>query len=101
MAEGAVAHGENNYRMGRNDPGFIKDRINHLLEHALKYAAGDRAEDHLAAIRCNTGMLMWIEAHRESQGSAKTPYEQVRDQILADEPEFVQVGEYGNWVKKA
>lgn len=61
MAEGAAVHGENNYRQGKGDQGFFKDRVNHLLEHALKYAAGDRSEDHLAAIRCNTGMLMWLE----------------------------------------
>lgn len=61
MAAGADTHGENNYRKGKDDPSFIKDRINHLIEHALKYAAGDRSDDHLAAIRCNTGMLMWLE----------------------------------------
>lgn len=61
-AEGADAHGENNYRKGIDDPAFIKDRINHLIEHALKYADGDRSDDHLAAIRCNAGMLMWFES---------------------------------------
>lgn len=61
MAEGAAAHGENNYRLGAQDPQFVKDRINHLIEHALKYAAGDRSDDHLAAIRCNAGMLIWLE----------------------------------------
>ena len=65
MAEGAASHGENNYRKGKDDPAFITDRINHLIDHALRYAAGDNTEDHLAAIRCNTGILMWIEEHRE------------------------------------
>ena len=64
MAEGARVHGENNYQKGKNDPTFITDRINHLIEHALKYAAGDRSTDHLAAVRCNAGMLMWIESQR-------------------------------------
>lgn len=63
MAEGAAAHGENNYRQGANDPTFINDRVNHLIEHALLYAAGDRSTDHLAAVRCNAGMLMWLEQH--------------------------------------
>ena len=63
MAEGAAAHGENNYQKGAADRRFVLDRINHLIEHALKYAAGDRAEDHLAAIRCNAGMLIWLESH--------------------------------------
>lgn len=61
MAEGAAVHGENNYQKGKGDPVFFKDRVNHLLEHAIKYASGDRSEDHLAAIRCGTGMLMWLE----------------------------------------
>jgi hypothetical protein len=64
MAEGAKAHGENNYQQGVNDPAFIRDRINHLIAHALNYASGDRSDDHLAAIRCNAGMLMWIESQR-------------------------------------
>ena len=61
MAEGAATHGENNYQKGRGDQQFVKDRINHLIEHALLYAAGDRSTDHLAAVRCNAGMLMWLE----------------------------------------
>lgn len=65
MALGARAHGENNYRKGAGDPAFIRDRVNHLLAHAIKYANGDRADDHLAAIRCNAGMLIWLEAHAD------------------------------------
>ena len=62
MAEGAKAHGENNYRLGKGDPTFIRERQNHLIEHALLYAAGDRSTDHLAAVRCNAAMLMWLES---------------------------------------
>lgn len=61
MAEGAMVHGENNYRQGLGDDDFITDRINHLFHHILLYSAGDRSDDHLAAIRCNTGMLIWLE----------------------------------------
>ncbi len=68
MGHGADRHGENNYQKGKDDPAFIRDRINHLIAHALKYAAGDRADDHLAAIRCNAGMLIWIESHAKAQG---------------------------------
>lgn len=64
MAEGAAAHGENNYRIGVSDPAFIRDRINHLIEHALRYADGDRSDDHLAAVRCNAGMLIWLEENQ-------------------------------------
>ena len=61
MAEGAAAHGENNYRKGKDDPAFIRDRVNHMITHALAYAHGDRSTDHLAAVRCNAGMLIWLE----------------------------------------
>lgn len=62
MAEGAEAHGEKNYQKGKGDREFITDRVNHLIEHALRYASGDRSTDHLAAIRCNAGMLMELES---------------------------------------
>lgn len=64
MGEGAAAHGENNYRTGVHDQGFVTDRVNHLLRHALLYANGDRTDDHLAAIRANAGMLIWIEENQ-------------------------------------
>jgi hydrogenase/urease accessory protein HupE len=65
MAHGAMVHGENNYRQGVTDPVFIRDRINHMIEHAMKYAAGDTSDDHLAAVRCNAGMLCWLDAHKK------------------------------------
>ncbi len=58
MAEGAAAHGENNYQKGKGDPVYIRERTNHLIRHALLYAAGDTSTDHLSAIRCNAAMLM-------------------------------------------
>lgn len=61
MADGADTHGENNYRRGKDDPAFQKDRLNHLIHHAIQYANGDRSDDHLAAIRCGAGMLIWFE----------------------------------------
>lgn len=64
MAEGAEIHGENNYQKGTKDQGFITDRINHMVEHAQLYANGDRSTDHLAAVRCNAAMLIWIESQR-------------------------------------
>ena len=58
MAEGAAAHGELNYLKGRNDPVYIRERTNHMIEHALLFASGDTSTDHLSAIRCNAAMLM-------------------------------------------
>jgi hypothetical protein len=100
MAEGAKDHGENNYRTGVSDPGFIRDRINHLIEHALRYADGDRSDDHLAAIRCNAGMLAWIEAQALQPPVHFTDAE--IDTAFAtgdnDGIRFKQVGQ-GAWVK--
>jgi hypothetical protein len=62
MGEGARKHGDRNYQQGAADPAFRRDRINHLIEHALRYADGDRSEDHLAAVRCNAGMLIWLDS---------------------------------------
>jgi hypothetical protein len=61
MAEGAKSHGDRNYQKGASDPVFRLDRINHLLEHAHKFAEGDRSEDHLAAVMANAGMLIWFD----------------------------------------
>lgn len=64
MALGAASHGERNYRKGVDDPVFIRDRVNHLLGHALAYAAGDTSDDHLGAVLANAGMLADLEAMR-------------------------------------
>lgn len=61
MAEGAASHGERNYERGADDPAFVKDRENHLIEHAILYAAGDRSTDHLGAIIANACMLARLE----------------------------------------
>lgn len=63
MAEGAAKHGENNYQLGKGDEAYKKERLNHALEHLLRYASGDRTDDHLAAVRANCGMLIWLETH--------------------------------------
>ncbi len=57
MAQGAATHGARNYRKGMDDPAFIQDRINHLVGHVVKLAAGDDSDDHLAAAGANLNML--------------------------------------------
>src|SRR5688572_1216331 len=64
MAKGAGTHGPRNYQKGANDPVFRTDRINHLIEHALRYASGDRSDDHLGAVMANAGMLIWIDEQK-------------------------------------
>lgn len=61
MAVGAASHGERNYERGVRDPAFIMDRKNHLVMHALQYAAGDTSDDHLGAILANAGMCARLE----------------------------------------
>jgi hypothetical protein len=75
MAYGAAKHGENNYQRGVGDAAFHRDRVNHLIEHVLKYVAGDREKDHLAAVAANAAMLMWLDSHTVSgeQGHSINP----------------------------
>ena len=61
MAEGAASHGERNFERGAHDPAFLRDRANHLVEHALLYAQGDRSTDHIGAIIANACMLARLE----------------------------------------
>jgi hypothetical protein len=64
MAKGAVTHGERNYQKGARDPVFIRDRVNHMLEHAMRYAQGDRTDDHLGAVMANASMLLWADEQK-------------------------------------
>lgn len=72
MAEGAQSHGERNYEKGAHDPVFVKDRENHMVEHALAYAAGDRSTDHLGAVIANACMLIRLEQLRSTTKDART-----------------------------
>jgi hypothetical protein len=62
--EGAKVHGVNNWQRGEGDEVFITDRLNHLINHATRYANGDRSDDHLAAVRCNAAMLIWFDERK-------------------------------------
>ena len=68
MAEGAASHGDRNFERGAADPDFVRDRINHLIEHAILYSQGDRSTDHLGAVIANACMLARLEVLRDSQG---------------------------------
>lgn len=61
MGYGAAKHGERNFEQGKGDAVYRRDRINHLIEHALKYAEGDTHTDHLAAIAANCNILAWLD----------------------------------------
>jgi hypothetical protein len=68
MAEGAATHGERNYERGVADAAFVRDRMNHLIEHAILYSQGDQSTDHLGAVIANACMLARLEVLRGSQG---------------------------------
>jgi hypothetical protein len=64
MAEGAKDHGDCNYQRAAGDETFFQDRLNHAIGHLLKYADGDRSDDHFGAARANLGILIWLEERR-------------------------------------
>lgn len=66
FALGAKTHGDRNYEQGWNDGAFVRDRFNHMIEHALKAANGDRSEDHLGAVLCNAAMLIRLAAKADA-----------------------------------
>jgi hypothetical protein len=63
---GASRHGERNFEKGANDPAFVRDRFNHLIEHAMRAASGDTSEDHLGAVLCNAAILIRLRELREA-----------------------------------
>jgi hypothetical protein len=68
FALGAATHGDRNYEKGANDPVFVLDRFNHMVEHAIKAANGDQSEDHLGAVMCNAAMLIRLQARAQAEG---------------------------------
>jgi hypothetical protein len=79
MAKGVASHGERNYQKGARDPAFIRDRINHLIEHALKYASGDRSDDHLGAVMANASMLIWLEDASSQHETIRKSFDEARE----------------------
>ena len=74
MAEGASSHGPRNFEKGARDAEFVRDRTNHMVEHALLYAHGDRTTDHLGAVIANACMLARLEALREAATLKDAPF---------------------------
>ena len=88
LAFGAERHGENNYQKGANDPEYIRDRVNHLVGHALKLAAGHDDEDHLAAIMANCAMLAWFDQQKaKGYDDARLEREKCRCGKMVNRPE--------------
>ena len=63
---GAKHHTPNNYKQGAHDEKFVRDRINHMIEHAMHVAAGDDSEEQLGAVMCNAAMLLELKRLRNN-----------------------------------
>jgi len=59
-ALGAAKHGARNWERGQK----ASVVINHMLKHLMCYLAGNRDDDHLAAVAWGAFALMHFEAHR-------------------------------------
>lgn len=57
LERGAMKYGERNWEKGQPESRFADS----MIRHALQYLAGDRSEDHLAAVRWNAGAIMHFE----------------------------------------
>lgn len=53
---GALKHGDNGWRKGLDDPEFMRDRLNHTIEHLLNVSNGNFEEDDEWG---NLGAVMW------------------------------------------
>jgi hypothetical protein len=58
-AVGAEKHGERNWERGQK-AGVV---INHMLKHLNDFSAGDRSDDHLAAVAWGAFALMHFQEH--------------------------------------
>lgn len=82
FAYGAGRHGERNYRKGGQDPVFVTDRVNHLIEHVMQFAEHRRRAD-LAAILCNAAILADVNAFVEG-ATEPTISEQIQTALRAE-----------------
>ena len=68
MAEGAVTHGDDNWKKGVP----INVCLNHLERHLNLWKSGDHSEDHLAKVRVNAGFIMYFEERNKTKEKGKT-----------------------------
>lgn len=59
---GEQRHGRDNWKKSISDPGFIRERLNHLIKHAIQLGQGsntlgDDARGNLGAVLCNGAFL--------------------------------------------
>jgi hypothetical protein len=56
-----LRYGKNNWKKGVNDPDWQEERLNHAIIHMMKWANGNRQEDHLAKVAWFCLIMMWTE----------------------------------------
>jgi len=59
FGEGAITHGDNNWKKGM--PNSVV--INHMMRHFLAWRRGNRSELHLGKVMFGCCVLIWNEAH--------------------------------------
>ena len=68
MAEGAITHGDNNWKKGIP----IEVCLNHLERHLTLWKMGDRSEDHLAKVAVNASFIIHYEEMEKEHELQKT-----------------------------
>ena len=54
-----IDHGRENWKIGKNDPDYIKERLNHAQKHLLKILTKEATSEDLDAVMCNLAMVCW------------------------------------------
>lgn len=72
---GALKYDAHNWKRGCNDPAFMRDRFNHMIEHAFKFTEGGDEEDDIEgsiiAVLINAVFLTyWTIMHRKAVEAA-------------------------------
>ena len=75
MHEGAVNHGDHNWKKGL--PYGVM--INHALQHISKYMCADDSEDHIGHAIANLMMLKYFQSHRKDLDDRCFPEKKVSD----------------------
>lgn len=52
-------HARENWKIGKNDPDFIKERLNHAQKHFLSILDKSANAEDLEALLCNLAMVCW------------------------------------------
>lgn len=60
LADGAVKHGENNWKKIEAD-----DHLNHALTHLYRYSTGDRTEPHIVHALCRLLFLDHVNHNKD------------------------------------